>query len=183
MGNGTVRTVHISRQLGFDAITPKVLVCYNLVEGVTNKEEAMLLAADESLQPLGTIDWSAITMDPVLTESEFLERVFQYTPGYSAIDEIPVHENMKLMDVVQWKLKDDEQLRLLNVATEDEPKHLGISSQLSPILAQCVEQLFLEYKDVIAWSYTDLKGIPEELATYRIELDTTIPWPINIDTT
>jgi hypothetical protein len=32
-----------------------------------------------------------------------------------------------------------------------------------------------EFKDVFAWTYKDLKGIPLELAQHRIELDTTIP--------
>jgi hypothetical protein len=38
-----------------------------------------------------------------------------------------------------------------------------------------VEQLLKEFKDVFAWTYKDLKGIPLELAQHRIELDTIIP--------
>jgi hypothetical protein len=38
-----------------------------------------------------------------------------------------------------------------------------------------VEQLLKEFKDVFAWTYKDLEGIPPELAQSRIELDTTIP--------
>jgi len=32
-----------------------------------------------------------------------------------------------------------------------------------------------EFKNVFAWTYKDLKGIPLELAQQKIELDTTIP--------
>ncbi len=32
-----------------------------------------------------------------------------------------------------------------------------------------------EFKDVFAWTYKDLKGIPLELAQHIIELDTIIP--------
>jgi hypothetical protein len=35
--------------------------------------------------------------------------------------------------------------------------------------------LFKEFKDVFAWTYKDIKGIPPELAQHIIELDTTIP--------
>jgi hypothetical protein len=35
--------------------------------------------------------------------------------------------------------------------------------------------LLKELKDVFAWTYKDLKGIPLELAQHRIELDTSIP--------
>jgi hypothetical protein len=38
-----------------------------------------------------------------------------------------------------------------------------------------VEQLLKEFKDVFAWTYKNLKGIPQELAQHKIELDTIIP--------
>jgi hypothetical protein len=37
--------------------------------------------------------------------------------------------------------------------------------------------LLKEFKDVFAWTYKDLKGIPLELAQHRIKLDTSIPPP------
>jgi hypothetical protein len=37
------------------------------------------------------------------------------------------------------------------------------------------ESLFREYKDIFAWNYTDLKGIPPQIVEHHIELDTTIP--------
>jgi len=38
-----------------------------------------------------------------------------------------------------------------------------------------MEQLLKEFKDVFAWTYKYLKGIPLELAQHIIELDITIP--------
>jgi len=38
-----------------------------------------------------------------------------------------------------------------------------------------LEQLLKEFKDVFAWTYKDLKGIPPKLAQHRIGLDTIIP--------
>jgi len=32
-----------------------------------------------------------------------------------------------------------------------------------------------EFKDVLAWTYKDLKGIPPKLAQHKIELDIIIP--------
>jgi len=37
-----------------------------------------------------------------------------------------------------------------------------------------VEQLLKEFKDVFAWTYKDLKGMPLKLAQHIIELDITI---------
>ncbi len=38
-----------------------------------------------------------------------------------------------------------------------------------------LKKFLLEYKDLFAWTYKDLKGIPPKLAQHRIELDTSIP--------
>ncbi len=38
-----------------------------------------------------------------------------------------------------------------------------------------MEKLLWEYKDVFAWTYKDLKGIPSKLTQHQIELDTTLP--------
>jgi hypothetical protein len=35
--------------------------------------------------------------------------------------------------------------------------------------------LLKEFKDVFAWTYKDLKGIPLELVQHKIEFDTSIP--------
>ncbi len=37
-----------------------------------------------------------------------------------------------------------------------------------------LQMLFKEFKDVFAWIYKDLKGIPPELAQHIIELNTSI---------
>jgi hypothetical protein len=39
---------------------------------------------------------------------------------------------------------------------------------------QLIERL-KEFKDVFAWTYKDLKGIPLEIAQHWIELNTTVP--------
>jgi len=36
-------------------------------------------------------------------------------------------------------------------------------------------KLLLEYKDMFAWTYKDLKGIPPKLTQHHIELDTSTP--------
>jgi hypothetical protein len=50
-----------------------------------------------------------------------------------------------------------------------------VNSNLQPKKVRELEKLLREYKDVFAWMYKDLKGIPSELTQHQIELDTTIP--------
>ena len=56
MGNGTVKTVKINRQLAYEAVTPHTLVCYNFAKGIIDNEETILFEVDPTLQPVGTID-------------------------------------------------------------------------------------------------------------------------------
>ncbi len=50
-----------------------------------------------------------------------------------------------------------------------------INAQLETCKVLELQQLLKEFKDVFAWTYKDLKGIPLELAQHIIELDIIIP--------
>ncbi len=49
--------------------------------------------------------------------------------------------------------------------------------QLTEENLNSLKKLVLEYKDIFAWTYKDMKGIPLELTQHHIELDTSIPLP------
>jgi hypothetical protein len=55
------------------------------------------------------------------------------------------------------------------------PQMVKINAQLETCKVLEVEQMLKELKDIFAWTYKDLKGIPPELAQHTIELDTIIP--------
>jgi hypothetical protein len=50
-----------------------------------------------------------------------------------------------------------------------------INAQLEMSRVLELEELLKEFKDVFAWTYKDLKGIPLELAQHIIELDIIVP--------
>ena len=54
-GNGTVKTISINQRKGPLPKLPKVLVCYNLAEGLTDEEEDRFLITEEDLFAVGTI--------------------------------------------------------------------------------------------------------------------------------
>jgi len=63
----------------------------------------------------------------------------------------------------------------LNLGIDEEPQMVKINAQLEISKVLEVEHLLKEFKDVFAWTYKDLKGIPLEPAQHKFELDTTIP--------
>lgn len=60
-------------------------------------------------------------------------------------------------------------MKKINIGTEVEPKLVTIGNYWDQEIEQATT-LFVEYKDVFAWSYKDLKGIPFELGEHKIEL-------------
>ncbi len=63
----------------------------------------------------------------------------------------------------------------LNLGIDVEPQLAKINAQLKISKVLEAKQLLKEFKDVFAWTYKDMKGIPLELAHHIIEFDTIIP--------
>ncbi len=61
------------------------------------------------------------------------------------------------------------------MGTDAESQMVKINAQLEIGKVLEVEQFLKEFKDVFAWTYKDLKGIPLELTQHIIELDIIIP--------
>ena len=102
MGNGIVKTMKINRQLGYEAVTPHALVCYNFAEGITDDEETIPLAADPILQPVGTIDWDVLSSQlPTSADDQTNthNRLFLHSLGTIPVDETLIREKVKTMDV------------------------------------------------------------------------------------
>ena len=113
MGNGIVKRVKINRQLGYKAVTPHALVCYNFAEGITDDEETILLAADPTLQPLGTIDWDVLSSQlptPADDQTNTPDRLFPHSPNTIPVDETPIRDKVKTMDVAYWTHNEQDKL-------------------------------------------------------------------------
>ena len=58
----------------------------------------------------------------------------------------------------------------MNLGDDIEPKNILVGDNWNPVLKAAAFKIFLEYKDVFAWTYKDLKGVPPELCVHRIPL-------------
>ena len=90
------------------------------------------------------------------------------------VDETPIQDKLRFMDIAHWNHNDEDRLDLVNVGTPTDPKMLKLNANLSPSLRARAESFFKEFIDIFAFSYEDLGGILEHIATHRIELDRTI---------
>jgi hypothetical protein len=57
----------------------------------------------------------------------------------------------------------------------EDPKYLKLNTELEGTIVIVMEGLLWEFKDVFAWNYKELKGIPPRIIEHKIELNTTIP--------
>ncbi len=55
-GNGTIKIITVNKHLGGEARRPKVLLCYDYQNGITNEEEDIIFAIKPELFPIGTIN-------------------------------------------------------------------------------------------------------------------------------
>jgi hypothetical protein len=63
----------------------------------------------------------------------------------------------------------------LNLGTKVDPQYIKVNSQLTKEKTKELHMILKEFKDVFAWIYKDLNGIPSELTQHKIELHTSIP--------
>jgi hypothetical protein len=66
---------------------------------------------------------------------------------------------------------------LINIilGSKESLQQVKINVNLEPIVSYQLIELLKEFKDIFAWTYKDLKGIPPKIAQHQIELDTSIP--------
>ncbi len=61
-GNGIVRIILVSKQLGAKTRRPQIFVCYGLMEGLIDEEENMIFETKLELFSIGTITISDETI-------------------------------------------------------------------------------------------------------------------------
>ena len=86
-------------------------------------------------------------------------------PIYPLVPNDWYHGPTKAIDVQPSKWKE------INLAPSDEePRMIKLGSHLTDEEVEQYRQLLLEFIDVFAWSYTDLKGMPPEIVQHTIPL-------------
>jgi hypothetical protein len=64
----------------------------------------------------------------------------------------------------------EKQLMKLNLGNEEELKEVLINVIPPSTFEAQIKEMLIKYKDVFAWSYKELKGIPREICEHKIEL-------------
>jgi hypothetical protein len=92
-----------------------------------------------------------------------------------AINKMPIQIRVQNLCIVGWTITKEKQLTKINLGFEENLQHVKFNVDLEPIVSYQLIELLKEFKDIFAWIYKDLKGIPLKIAQHQIELDPLIP--------
>ena len=85
-------------------------------------------------------------------------------------DSDELNENLSYSQFPEFQPPKSECIKM-NLGTQEEPKNIQIYKEMSPKEREEWLQFFKKYKNVFAWTYKDLKGIPKEVCQHRIILE------------
>lgn len=97
-------------------------------------------------------------------EERYSKGYKEYREGMTTLNRTPTHIFEKEVEYKEAKLQ------TINLGEEDQPKEILIGDDWDPVLKMTTFRIFLEYKDVFAWTYRDVKGVPPEPYVHWISL-------------
>ncbi len=115
----------------------------------------------------------AIPLDT--SKLHLLKTFFQPEVGEMEIDKMPTQIRVQNLLIVGWIVTKEEQLTNINLGSEENLQKIKINVDLEPIISYQLIELLKEFKDIFAWIYKYLKGMPSKITQHQIELDTLIP--------
>ncbi len=77
---------------------------------------------------------------------------------------------MHQLQIASWTITKEEHLRHINLGTTKCPQYVKINVALFEDYAFAFTNLLKEFKDVFAWTYKNLKGIPLKLHSIVVNL-------------
>ena len=170
--NKTTRIAHF---------TPLHAETYNMAEGLEDDEEEYLLQQNPNLVPLFLVHLDKVLqkqkMDPgnkkgkrkqakpedlELRARECGQEDFENLQAW-----IKTQKDKEQEEVTRVK---QDQLEEIDLGEEGEGKRVRVSAELEKQFKEQLVQLLKEYRDVFAWTYTDMEGIDPKFYEHKINL-------------
>jgi hypothetical protein len=125
-GYGTMYIIAITKRLDNNTKGLEVLLCYDFVNGITNKEEDVLLEVEPNLFAIKTITLPKLEILLAhVTSLEFniKDFIFDFSHmlGKILIDVILIRIKVQDLRIAKWTLSKEIQLRSFNLGTNQKP--------------------------------------------------------------
>jgi hypothetical protein len=90
--------------------------------------------------------------------------------GEQTFDRTPAFEAVKGKTIAGWTIEDEDMIKEINLGTMEDPNMVQIGKEFDPTYENQVIEILRDYKDVLAWTYEDMKWIPPHICERKIEL-------------
>jgi hypothetical protein len=145
---------------------------------LSDEEEEQLYNAVLELWPIGEVAFEELYflkeieygMLQPKEKPKYVVDFYQHQHGEVLILDEVVDVTVKHKKITRWIVIAKEQLNKLNLGSERDPKEVLINAILPISFQAQIKELLVNYCDVFAWNYKDLKGIPGEICEHKIEL-------------
>ena len=97
------------------------------------------------------------------------DQFYKIKEGDITVDITPAAEAVKGKKIAGWTIEDEDLVKNLNLGTLEDPELVKIAKDLGEYKAK-IKDLLLRFKDVFAFTYKDMKGIPPHMCEHKIEL-------------
>jgi len=104
-----------------------------------------------------------IVIPPDTFKQHLPKTFFQPKVRKMEIDEMLVRIKVQNLCIVGWTITEKKQLTKINLDSEKKLQHVKINVDLELVVSYQLIDLLKEFKDIFAWTYKDLKGIPLEI--------------------
>lgn len=159
----------------------------NMVEQVGDDEEEDFLRTNESVIPVYDIDVEKIIDQYKLKKHSDVVPEQEYK-GQEEVDQDELEqeiseqdEKLHIQQIIQAEKAYEEhkaktarvmedELQDLNLGTEQEPQTVKISIHVGGQFKADLSNLLMEFKDIFAWKYTDMKGVDPRFCMHKINL-------------
>ncbi len=141
-------------------------ISLNLVEQVIVHVELVsesFVLSNIHVKPISTLPiHTTISLDTF--QQHLPKKFFQPKVREMEIDKRLVRTKVQNLCIARWTITKEEQLMKINLGFEKNLQQVKISVDLEPIVNFQLIELVKELKDIFAWTYKDLKGMPLEVA-------------------
>jgi hypothetical protein len=101
---------------------------------------------------------------------DFLVYFYEHQSREALILDEAIDIIVKDKKIVGWTMTIEEKLVKFNLGSKEKPKKVLINAILPSVFQAQIKKVLMEYIDVFAWSYIELKRVPREVCEHKIEL-------------
>lgn len=192
-GKRKVKLMMTSKKVIPKELRPLQVETINMIPELLEDEEDEFLNNNPSVVPVFEVDVDSIlkqyvynnnnkqeSKDPIQKDQQ-LDRDMQEVLQQDLDEEKPEETKEGVDAVIQaqkdyeeylsksTRVKEDE-LQDLNLGTQEDPKNVRISINLTGQFKEELQELLKEFKDIFAWHYTDMKGVDPRFCQHKINL-------------